>query len=309
MVAEMRRQVLIVDPLHASGIDRLSQSYQVVCEMQPEPDRLAQLCSRSHAVVLRSGVALDARVLESASQLEVVVRAGNGLDNIDVGCAKQRGIPVYNIPDASIVSVAEHTFGLMLATARRIALANAQMRNGVWAKADLMGVELHGKTLGIVGIGKIGTQVARIAAGFGMHVLATASRQSEDRARALGDRDIELVSLDELVQRADFVSLHVPLTPGTKGLIGSREFQRMRNTAVLVNLARGGVVDEDALHYALSSGQIAFAASDVFARERTHSPLLELDNFVATPHIGAMTEDVQKQIALRVANYIDKHLV
>jgi D-3-phosphoglycerate dehydrogenase len=300
----MNKKVLVVDPLHQSALDQLADCYDVEYILQPAHCDFIQLCRPADALVLRSGVTLNKEVLNQAHNLKVIVRAGNGMDNIDLDFTNSAGIPVFNIPGASTISVAEHTFALMLALTRNVAKANQQLKEGVWDKPQLSGIELFGKTIGIVGLGQIGMEVARIAKGFEMKVLATVKFETLARKQDCLDKGIELIDMQRLLKQSDVVCLHTPLTTDTKALIGQSELALMKNSSILINMARGGVCDEQALYEAIKERRIAGAASDVFSQEREHNELFELDNFVATPHIGAMTDEAQIRVGAKVVEYI-----
>jgi len=291
------RNILIVDPVHPVLFEKLSEHYKVTQRITPDSETLKELISQADAIVIRSGVRLTADILNSAPRLRVIARAGAGIDNIDLQTARARRICVFNVPDSSSTSVAEFTFALILAVARKVALADRQIRLGQWRKAELCGLELNGKTIGIVGLGRIGTHVCRIARGFGMRVIASVGKPIKDRISAAAAEGIEMLPNDAVLRNADVVSLHVPLTDETKHLINAEAIDTMKRSAILVNVSRGGVVDERALEVALRNCRIVAAATDVFVREGQPSPLLGLDNLVATPHIGAMTEDAQRRIA------------
>lgn len=237
---------------------------------------------------MRSGTRVDAEALDRAPRLRIVGRAGVGLDNVDTVTAAERGIAVVNAPDSNTVSVAELTVGLILASVRHITAAARSLEAGEWRRADFTGLELAGRTAGIVGYGRVGRQVARRLAAFDMRILV-----HDPYTDTVGD-DVRLTGLDELLATSDVVTLHLPKTPGTTGLIGARELSLMRSTAYLVNTARGGIVDEAALVEALREGRPAGAALDVFATEPPGaSPLLALPNVVGIPHLGASTPDAQ----------------
>ncbi len=306
----MKRNVLIVDPVHDLVYQKLQPDFSVKTQLRPSKAECLQLCKQADALILRSGIKLDREVLQTSERLKLVVRAGNGLDNIDLVAANESGIKVVNVPGGSVTSVAEHTFALLFSLCRHVALANQQMRNGVWAKAELSGMELSGKKICIVGLGKIGLKVAEIAKGLNMQVCGVASQYNEERRKSLEKRSIVLFpSLADAVANRDIdvLSLHVPLCADTQGMIDASIISALPSRALLVNLARGGVVDESALYNALHNRAIAGAASDVFEHEGKDSPLFTLDNFVATPHIGAMTEDAQITIANRVLDLINAH--
>jgi D-3-phosphoglycerate dehydrogenase len=301
-----RPRVLVVDPVHDYALQALGERFDLTVDMQPPEPALTRLLRDADVLVLRSGVKVPGSMIRSAPRLRLIARAGVGVDNIDLRAARERGIAVFNVPATTSVSTAEFTFGLLMAVGRKIALADRQLRANVWDKPRLYGAELHGKRIGIVGCGRIGTRVAEIAHGFGMEVLACVANPTADRRRALSASGIEVTQLDDLLARADFVTLHVPLTDRCRGLIGARELALMRPTAHLIDVSRGGVVDEDDLHEALSCGQIAGAAKDVFVCERTRTRLAELDNAVVTPHIGSMTTDAQERVArILVASIVD----
>jgi len=255
-----------------------------------------------HALVVRSGTKVTAPVIAAASELRVIGRAGTGVDNIDVDAATERGVIVLNCPGGNSMAAAEHAIAMMMALARNVPQANASIKAGEWRKNEFMGAELYRKTLGIIGVGRIGSLVAHRARGLDMQVLACDPLLTSDRAIELG---VENVELDELLQRADFVSLHAAKTPETIDLIGERELSLMKSSARLINCARGGIVDEAALCQALENGAIAGAALDVFETEPPgETPLLALDNVIATPHIGASTREAQVNVAVDVAEQI-----
>ena len=251
---------------------------------------------------MRSATKVDAEALDAAKPLKVVARAGVGLDNVDVAKATQNGVMVVNAPTSNIVSAAELAVGLLLAAARNIAPASASLRGGEWKRSKYSGIELFEKTLGIVGFGKIGVLVAQRLSAFGMNVIAYDPFVQAGRAAQLG---VRLVPLDELMAEADFITVHLPKTPETAGLIDAEQLARCKPTAVIVNAARGGIVDETALYDALKEGRIAAAGLDVFTKEPcTDSPLFELDNVVATPHLGASTEEAQEKAGISVADSV-----
>lgn len=263
--------------------------------------------SDAEALIVRSAVQADAGLIGSAGNLRVIGRAGVGVDNIDVDLATRRGILVMNAPGASAVSVAELTLGLMLAMARHIPYADQTTRAGKWEKKNLQGTELSGKTLGIIGLGRIGSETARRAQVFGMKVVGSDPYLSPARAKELG---IELVSNDELYERSDYISLHVALTHQTAGMINAESIAKMKHGVRLVNCARGELVDEMALEAALRSGQIASAALDVFREEPPrNTALLSLPNLVATPHLGASTKEGQEAVGIQIANQIRDYLI
>ncbi len=297
-------KVLVAAPLHEKAIEVLEKAgFEVVYEEYPDEERLIELVKDVEAIVVRSKPKVTRRVIEAAPKLRVIGRAGVGLDNIDLEAAKERGIKVVNSPGASSRSVAELVFGLLLAVARKIAFADRKMREGVWAKKQCMGIELEGKTIGVIGFGRIGYNVAKIANAFGMRVLLYDPYPNEERAREVGGT---FASLEDLLKESDVVTLHVPLVDATYHLIDEERLKLMKPTAILINAARGAVVDNNALVKALQEGWIAGAGLDVYEEEplpKDH-PLTRLDNVVLTPHIGASTEEAQMRAGVQVAEQI-----
>ncbi len=302
-------KILVTDPIHEDALERLKELGEVVVLEDADEEEIAEHVKDADAWVVRSGTKVTRDLIEKAERLKVIARAGVGVDNIDVEAATEKGILVVNAPESSSIAVAEHTIGLMLALARKIPQADRSVRRGEWRRKDFMGVELAGKTLGLVGLGRIGQQVAKRAKAFEMEVLAYDPYIPERVARELG---VELVDdLHELLERADFVSLHVPLTDETEGLIGEEELKRMKPTAFLINCARGPIVDEDALLKALKEGWIAGAALDVYWEEPPGEdhPLYELEEeTVLTPHIAGSTAEAQRAAGLIVAREIERVL-
>lgn len=295
--------VLVTEPLAESGLTLLREHFTVDIRPELARDGLASAIAGYQALIVRSQTKVTAEVIEAAERLVVVARAGIGLDNVDVEAATRRGVIVVNAPRSNIVSAAEHTMALLLAQARNVPEANAALKAGRWERERFQGVELHGKSLGIVGLGRVGAMVAQRAAAFGMRVLAFDPYVSRERARELG---VELMpSLDGLLVQADFVSIHLPRTPETEGLIGARELTLMKDGARLVNTARGGIVDESALAAALADGHLGGAALDVFATEPTTSgPLFDDDRVVVTPHLGASTVEAQDKAGTAIAEMV-----
>ncbi len=297
-------KVLVAAPLHEKAIEVLKNAgFEVVYEEYPNEERLIELAKDVEAIIVRSKPKVTRRVIEAAPKLRVIGRAGVGLDNIDLDAAKERGIKVVNSPAASSRSVAELVFGLLFAVARKIAFADRKMREGIWAKKQCMGTELEGKTIGIVGFGRIGYNVAKIANAFGMRVLLYDPYPNEERAKEIGGT---FTSLEDLLKESDVVTLHVPLIDATYHLINEERLKLMKSTAILINAARGAVVDNKALVKALQEGWIAGAGLDVFEEEplpKDH-PLTRLDNVVLTPHIGASTEEAQMRAGVQVAEQI-----
>ncbi|NJE85270.1 hydroxyacid dehydrogenase [Thermococcus sp. CX2] len=297
-------KVLVAAPLHEKAIEVLKNAgFEVVYEEYPNEERLIELVGDVEAIIVRSKPKVTRKVIEAAPKLKVIGRAGVGLDNIDLEAAKERGIKVVNSPAASSRSVAELTIALIFAVARKIAFADRKMREGVWAKKQSMGIELEGKTIGVVGFGRIGYNVAKIAKALGMNVLLYDPYPNEERAKEVGGK---FVSLEELLKESDVVTLHVPLIDATYHLINEERLKLMKPTAILINAARGAVIDTEALVKALQEGWIAGAGLDVFEEEplpKDH-PLTKLDNVVLTPHIGASTVEAQMRAGVQVAEQI-----
>ncbi len=293
-------KILVAEPLDAAAVARLRAAGHEVDERQGLQGRaLVEALRGVQALIVRGGTRVSESVLAGAPALRVVVRAGTGLDNVDLAAARERGVLVSKTPDSAAVSVAEHVFALLLALERRLTSADAAMRRGEWRGAEPVGHELAGRLLGLVGFGRVGREVAWRARAFAMEV--TWHDPLIDLAPA-GYEWTRPVELAELLSRADVVSLHVPLTRGTRGLIGARELASLKRDAVLVNCARGGVVDEAALHDALAHGRLRGAALDVFATEPPgESPLLALSNVVVTPHLGASTFEARRRAGLEAA--------
>jgi D-3-phosphoglycerate dehydrogenase len=294
--------VLIAEELSPAAVAALEQDFEVRhCDGCDRVELLRRAAS-ADALVVRSATQVDAELLAASPRLRVVARAGVGLDNIDLRTATHNGVMVVNAPSADVVSAAELTIGLMIAAARHIVPAHVALRQGGWRTSAFTGVELSGKTVGVVGLGRVGALVVQRLTAFGMHVIAHDPYVQAGRAAQMG---VRMVALDELVERADFVTVHLPRTPETIGLIDADRLARAKPELVLVNTARGGIVEEQALYDALKTGRIAAAALDVFAEEPcTDSPLLELDNVVATPHLGATTAEAQEKAGLAVARSV-----
>jgi D-3-phosphoglycerate dehydrogenase / 2-oxoglutarate reductase len=292
-------KVLIREPIADAGVELLRRHFEVDVDGASD---LAATIDRYDGIVIRSATRLDADLIERADRLKVIGRAGVGVDNVDIAAATRRGIVVANAPDSTVVSAAEQTIGLMVALARNIPQAHAALKAGRWERKRWSGIELAGKTLGLVGFGRIGHQVARRATGLGMRVVAFDPFVGDERFRELGAERAN--SLAELLAGADIVSLHAPLTAETEGLIGEESIRRMKDGARLVNAARGGLVDEDALAAAIRSGKLAGAALDVFSTEPYSGALLELDQVVVTPHLAASTGEAQDRAGVIVAEQV-----
>ena len=297
-----RPVVLIAEELSPATVDALGPDFEIRrCDGSDRAELLAAIAD-ADAVLVRSATKVDAETIAVARRLKVVARAGVGLDNIDVKAATQAGVMVVNAPQSNIVSAAELAVGLLLAAARHIPAASGALKQGEWKRSRYTGVELYEKTAGIVGLGRIGVLVAQRLSAFGMQVIAYDPYVAPARAAQMG---VRLVSLDELLRESDAISVHLPKTPETAGLIGSDQLALVKPSVILVNAARGGIVDEDALYAALKDGRVAAAGLDVFATEPcTDSPLFDLESVVATPHLGASTDEAQEKAGVAVARSV-----
>jgi D-3-phosphoglycerate dehydrogenase len=294
--------VLIAEELSPATVDALGPDFEVRSVDGTDRPALLAAVADVDAILVRSATSVDAEVFAAARRLRVVARAGVGLDNVDVKAATQAGVMVVNAPQSNIVSAAELAVGLLLAAARNIAPANAALKQGEWKRSRYAGVELYEKTAGIVGLGRIGALVAQRLSAFGMHVIAYDPFVAAGRAAQMG---VRLVGLDELLRTSDVVSVHLPKTAETVGIIGAEQLATVKPSLILVNAARGGIVDEDALHAALKEGRVAAAGLDVYAKEPcTDSPLFELESVVATPHLGASTDEAQEKAGVAVARSV-----
>ena len=299
-------KVLVSDPVSERGIAELigNGELDVTVKTGLKEDQLLEIISEFSGLVVRSQTKVNARVIEAAKNLKVVGRAGVGVDNVDVEEATKRGIIVMNTPGGNTISTAEHAFSLMMSLARNIPQAHATVKAGKWDRKSFEGVELYGKTLAVLGMGRIGTEFARRAMAFGMRVLAYDPYLSASRARSL---QVELIeSLDEILPLADFITLHMPATPETHHMINAARFAKLKKNVRIVNCARGGLIDEAALYDALKNGQIAGAALDVYETEPPTAdfPLRDLPNIVFTPHLGASTAEAQEGVGIEVAQQI-----
>ncbi len=296
-------KILITDKLSRKGIDMLREHFDVDEKLDLSPEELIRAISGHEGIVVRSKTKVTVSVIEAGKKLKAIGRAGIGLDNIDVLAATASGISVFNAPKSTGRSVAEHAFALMFALARRIPSADRSLKDGRWAKSEFEGIELFGKTLGIVGLGNIGKIVARIGSALGMRVIAF------DPHVAL-ENGVEIMSLERLIEEADFITVHVPLVPATKGLFGEAAFRTMKPGSFLVNTSRGGIVDEKALFTALQNGEIAGAALDVFAQEPpTDSRFMSTENLITTPHIAASTREAQERMSEEIAQTLIDYLI
>jgi len=295
-------KILVTEPISEEGIDVLRSQTQVDIKLGLKPEEIISIIGDYEALVVRSQTQVSANIIEAGKKLQVIARAGVGVDNIDVEEATRRGIVVVNAPTGNTISAAEHTIALMLSLARHIPQANVVLKSGVWRRSEFMGTEVKGKTLGIIGLGNVGSEVARRARGLEMKLIAYDPFISTDHARNL---QVELVSLEQLLKESDFITLHIPLTPSTKGLIGTKELALVKPTVRIINCARGGMIDEEALAKAVKEKRVAGAAIDVFSTEpATESILFEDDNIIVTPHLGASTTEAQVTAAIDVAKQI-----
>ncbi|XP_059297005.1 D-3-phosphoglycerate dehydrogenase 1, chloroplastic-like [Lycium ferocissimum] len=295
--------VLVAEKLGEAGLTLLKQFADVDCSYNLTPQELNTKISLCDALIVRSGTKVNREVFESSGgRLKVVGRAGVGIDNVDLAAATEHGCLVVNAPTANTVAAAEHGIALLTAMSRNIAQADASVKAGKWLRNKYVGVSLVGKTLAVMGFGKVGSEVARRAKGLGMHVIAHDPYAPADRARAIG---VELVSFDEAIASADFISLHMPLTPATNKILNDETFAKMKKGVRIVNVARGGVIDEDALVRALDAGIVAQAALDVFTVEPPKDSKLVLhENVTATPHLGASTMEAQEGVAIEIAEAV-----
>lgn len=301
-------RILIASQIAPEALATLQARHDVRIALGASEADLSAAAVDREAIVFRSGVSIGPGVL-AAPDLRLLVRAGSGLDNLDLATVRERGIELVRIPGPGAQAVAELTFGLMIALARSIVLADRHLRNAHWAKSELVGYNLRGKRLGVVGLGSIGTRVATLGLAWGMRPIGVVAHPSEERARSFAAQGVDLADLDRVLEESDFISLHVPLDDATRGMIGADQLARIKPGAFLVNIARGGVVDEAALLGALQpGGRLRGAALDVHVAEGEgrRSPLADLPNVVLTPHIGAQTVDAQEEIGREVVAIIDR---
>jgi D-3-phosphoglycerate dehydrogenase len=298
--------VLIAEELSPATIDALGPDFDVRNVDGTDRPALLSALADAHAVLVRSATQIDAEALAAAPSLKVVARAGVGLDNVDIKSATAAGVMVVNAPTSNIISAAELTVGHVLSLARRIPAAHSSLAQGLWKRSSFTGTELFEKTIGIIGLGRIGALIAARLQAFDMRVIAYDPYVTAARAQQLG---VQLVSLDELLEQSDFVTIHMPKTPETTGMIGAEQLRRMKKTAYVINVARGGLIDEEALFDALTAGEIAGAGLDVFSTEPPAEggparKLLDLPNVVVTPHLGASTEEAQEKAGVSVARSV-----
>jgi len=303
------KKVLVSDPLSKKGLEILDKAKEIKYDLKPglSPEELRKIIPEYDAIIIRSETKLKAEIIEAADRLKVIGRAGIGLDNVDLRAATRKGIVVMNTPQENAIAAAEHTIAMMLSISRKIPQATATMRAGKWEKRKFVGVELYSKTLGLIGIGVIGTIVADRARGLKMKVIGYDPYLSKEVAEKKG---VELVSMDELLNKSDFISVHTPLTDETRNLIDKNSFKKMRNGVILINCARGGIVNEKDLYEAIKGGKVAGAALDVFEKEpAVGNPLLELEEVIGTPHLGASTGEAQENVSIAIAQQIVDYLI
>ncbi len=303
-------KILVSDKLSEEGLEILKDApgFQVDAKDGLKPEELKEIIKNYDALIVRSATKVNKDLISAAEKLKVIGRAGVGLDNVDLAAATDRGIVVMNTPAGNTISTCEHTMSLLLSLARSIPQAHNSVKKGEWKRAKFMGVELYQKTLGIIGLGRIGTEVAKRALSFGMKVLTYDPYLSKEAAREIG---VEASDLDGILKNADFITVHVPLTDDTRHMISDKEFAVMKKTARILNCARGGIIDEAALIRAMKEGRIAGAALDVFEQEPPdpNSEIFKLDNIITTCHLGASTEEAQVNVAIEVAECVRDYLL
>lgn len=301
-------RIIVSDKLSPEGVKILEAAgFGVDCKFGISPTELKEVIGEYQGIVIRSGTKLTADIIAKADKLKVIGRAGVGVDNVDVPAATKKGIIVMNAPGGNTISTCEQAFALMLAVARNIPFAHMSVKNKLWEKSKFKGTELYSKVLGVVGLGRIGKEVAKRAIAFGMEVLVYDPFITEEAAEKTG---VKLADFETIIKTADFITVHTPLTNETKNLISDSEFSQMKPKAFVINCARGGIIDEDALHTALKNKKIGGAALDVFSQEPPlDSKLLELDNLIVTPHLGASTDEAQVNVAIEVAHCIKDALL
>jgi D-3-phosphoglycerate dehydrogenase len=300
----MKKYKILMTYKNTEGLEKLLEHPEIQVDIKPKPsqEELINLIKGYDGLLIRSEVKVTKDVIEAADTLKVICRAGTGVDNVDLQAATKKGIIVMNVPGGNTISACEHTIGLILAMMRNIPQAHASLKSGKWEREKFVGNELQGKTLGLIGLGRIGSEVAKRMKAFEMKIIAYDPYVSEDYAKQLG---VELKSFEDLIKEADIISLHIPKTEETKNLINKDTMAKMKDGVCIVNCARGGIVNENDLYEMLKSGKIAAAALDVFEKEpTTSSPLFELDNVIVTPHLGASTEEAQVKIAKEVGDML-----
>lgn len=301
-------KILVSDSLSEEGLSILKTSKEFVVDVKTglKPDELKSIIGQYDALVVRSATKVNREIIDAGTKLKIIGRAGVGLDNVDLKAATARGIIVMNTPAGNTISTAEHTMSMILSLSRNIPLADLSMKKGEWKRKDFMGVELYNKTIGIIGLGRIGMEVAKRSLSFGMRVKAYDPFLSKEVADQAG---IELVSLEDIYKNSDYITVHVPLTEETGGMISDKQFEMMKAGVRVINCARGGIVDEAALARALESGKVAGAALDVYVEEPPKAlGLTKFNNVVLTPHLGASTEEAQVNVAIEIAHQISDAL-
>jgi len=300
---KMNKKVLVTDGISAEAKEKLEEHFTVVEKKGLTPEELKQEIKGYNAIIIRSATKLTADIIEAADKLEIIGRAGIGVDNVDLPAATKKGIVVVNAPASNSVTVAEHTIALMLSLVRNIPQANASLKSGKWEKSKFKGIEIEGKTLGIVGFGHIGSLVAKKAIGLGMKVIAYDPFVSEDRFRQLEIKKAD--KLDDIYKEADFITIHLPKNKDTLGMFNKDEFYKMKKGTIILNVARGGIVVEKDLAEAIEEGQIGGAALDVYETEPcTNSPVFKLDQVICTPHLGASTTEAQDRAGTMIAEQV-----
>ncbi|HOO13168.1 MAG TPA: phosphoglycerate dehydrogenase, partial [Bacillota bacterium] len=296
-------KVIVTESIAQSGIDKLREKVEVDVRLKIGREELLKVIGDYHGIVVRSATVIDREFFAAAKKLKVVGRAGNGIDNIDLDAATEAGVVVVNTPESNSVSAAEHTIGMLLASCRNTCRANQHVKSGKWDRSPFKGNELDGKTVGIIGLGRIGALVASRLQAFNMRVIAYDPYVPDERFKILGAHKAE--KLEDLLAEADVITVHTPKTEETIGMLGEREIGLMKGGVRLVNCARGGIIDEKALYNALKSGKVASAALDVFEHEPCPgNPLFEMENTVVTPHLGADTFEAQDKVGINIAKQV-----
>ncbi len=305
MTSNNKIKILISDKLAEEGVQILKEvkNFEVDCKYNLKPEELKKVIKDYDALIVRSGTTVTADIIDAADRLRVIGRAGVGLDNVDLKAATKKGIVAMNTPGGNTTSTAEHTMSMILALSRNIPQAYTSLKNGKWERTKFNGVELFDKTLGIIGLGRIGSTVAKMAKAFGMRVIAFDPFISAEVAVKLG---VDFAELDEILKQSDYITIHIPKTDDTRYMISTKEIAKMKKSVRLINCARGGIIDEAALIAALEKGQIAGCALDVFEKEplEPNSPFLKFDNCVVTPHLGASTSEAQINVAIEIAKTV-----
>jgi D-3-phosphoglycerate dehydrogenase len=303
------KKVLVSDPLSSKGLEILEKAKNLTYDLKPglSPEELKRIIPEYDGIIIRSETKLKGDIIEAGKRLKVIGRAGIGLDNVDLPAATKKGIVVMNTPQENAIAAGEHTIAMILSVSRKIPQATSSMKAGKWEKKKFMGVELYNKTLGLIGIGVIGTIVADRARGLMMKVIGYDPYLSKEVAEKKG---VDLVSFDELLRRSDFISIHSPLTDETRNLIDRKAFAKMKKGVILINCARGGIINENDLYHTIKEGKVAGAALDVFEKEPAiGNPLVELEEVISTPHLGAATEEAQENVAIGIAHQIVDYLL